>query len=144
MNELIALAADLKPEVIAITETWTNSSICDSYITIPGYKLTVRKDRSDTLDGRGGGILLYIKSNIICHEIPVPENLIQVAAARIYSSKNNLDIHVIYRSPNSSAENNTNINNYVRNTSENSIIVGDLNYPHINWNLMSGNSQATD
>ena len=144
MNELNALAADLKPEVIAVTETWTNSSICDSFITIPGYKLTVRKDRSDTSDGRGGGILLYIKSNITCHEITVPENLIQVAAARINSSKNNLDIHVIYRSPNSSTENNTNINNYIRNISENSIIVGDLNYPHINWELMSGNSQATD
>ena len=144
MNELNALAADLKPEVIAITETWTNSSICDSYINIPGYKLIVRKDRSDTLGGRGGGILLYIKSNIACHEINVPENLIQVAAARINSNKKNLDIHVIYRSPNSSPENNTNINNYIRSINENSIIVGDFNYPHINWELMSGNSHATD
>ena len=61
VDELKAVAIDIKPDVIAITETWTNSSITDYELNIPGYKLQSRNDRTDTAGGRGGGILLYTK-----------------------------------------------------------------------------------
>ena len=72
LKELKALSADLKPDMLAITETWTNGTILNSQLSIPGYNLIIRKDRADTTDGRGGGILMYAKSGLICHEIDVP------------------------------------------------------------------------
>ena len=80
IEELKAMAADLSPDVIAVTETWTNPSISSSYLNICGYKLIARNDRADTLNGRGGGIVVYVKSSITCHEIEIPPEIIQIAA----------------------------------------------------------------
>ena len=56
VDELRALVAMTKPDVIALTETWTNDSIGNDYLTISDYEIVVRKDREDTDRGRGGGI----------------------------------------------------------------------------------------
>ena len=58
-TELSLLAQRAKANVIAITETWLDSSITDSEVMIPGYNI-VRKDRS-TL---GGGVCLYVKDTL--------------------------------------------------------------------------------
>ena len=144
IEELKATAADLSPEVIAVTETWTNPSICSSYLNICGYKLVARKDRADTSNGRGGGIVVYVKSSIICHEIETPSEIIQVAAVQTKMTDHGLNIYVVYRSPNSSVENNIQINDFIRSVPANSIIVGDFNYPNVDWELMCSNGNATD
>ena len=46
-------------------------------------------------------------------------------------------LHVIYRSPNSSEENNQKLIEYINCVPENSVIVGDFNLPEINWNTLS-------
>ena len=83
ISELKATAYDLNPDIIAITESWANSSICNTQLAIPGYKLMCRKDRIDTSNGRGGGILVYAKTNSICHEIATPTDMVQSAAMQI-------------------------------------------------------------
>ena len=129
---------------MAITESWTNPSISDSFLSIPGYRLIARKDRADTSNGRGGGILLYAKSTVVCHELATPDNVVQVAALQAKLSDQNLNIYAVYRSPNSSPENNIQINQLVRDIPEKSIILGDFNYPHIDWELLTSNGHATD
>ena len=51
-----------QPDVIALTETWTNSDISDDFLSLDGYKLMERKDRKDTdrglcsMEGVGGRV----------------------------------------------------------------------------------------
>ena len=107
IDELRATAIDLNADIIAITETWMNDTISNPFLNIPSYKLVVRRDRMDTKDGRGGSILAYAKSNIRCHDISTPENIIQVAALQIRLDDQSLNVYITYRSPNSSDEKNT-------------------------------------
>ena len=44
-----------------------------------------------------------------------------------------LNVLLVYRSPNSSVENNLELASLVKNTKKNTIIIGDFNYPNINW-----------
>ena len=144
LQELKATAVDLKPDIIAITETWTNTDICNSFLNIPGYKIVIRKDRGDTTNGRGGGILIYARSTLICQEVSTPPDIIQTAATQVQLSDSSLNVYVVYRSPNSSTENNNKLNELLRTIPPNSIIVGDFNYPSINWDLLSGNGHAKE
>ena len=52
------------PNIIVITELWTNDSISDEYLIVGGYNIIERKDRNDTDKGRGGGILIYVRKDI--------------------------------------------------------------------------------
>ena len=60
INELRVIAANKNPDIIIITETWTNDAIGNDYLHLNGYIIIVRKDRTDTGGGRGGGIIAYV------------------------------------------------------------------------------------
>ena len=51
-----------KFDVVALTETWLNMSHCDRDVNVDNYT-HFRKDRTT---GRGGGILVYVLSDIPC------------------------------------------------------------------------------
>ena len=68
INELRSVAANIKPDIILINETWTHQDITNAYLHIKGYEISARKDRSDTLDGRGGGLLVYNRIGIALSE----------------------------------------------------------------------------
>ena len=61
LQELSAYAADEGPDFILLTESWCNPSINNTDLSIPGYQLEneLRRDRSDTLNGLGGGLIVY-------------------------------------------------------------------------------------
>ena len=61
IQELKLHVLDTNPDMITITETWTHSAISNDYLSIPDYYIAARHDRTDTLNGRGGGILIYVK-----------------------------------------------------------------------------------
>ena len=56
MGELRAVVDMEKPDIIALTETWTNECISDAFLSLDGYDMVERRDRTDTAGGRGGGI----------------------------------------------------------------------------------------
>ena len=64
VSELEAIASDMKPDIIALTETWCNSGITNAVLSIVGYELVpdLRMDRADTGGGRGGGLIVYARS----------------------------------------------------------------------------------
>ena len=64
MGEVKVMAAMVDPDVIAVTETWTNETIDNAYLKLDGYEIVIREDRSDTEKGRGGGILMYAKNRL--------------------------------------------------------------------------------
>jgi len=63
IGELMATAADLEPDLILVTESWCREDITNAYLDITGYELQadLRKDRTDTTNGVGGGLLVYAK-----------------------------------------------------------------------------------
>ena len=64
ISELKLFSADCMPDVIAITESWTNPNISNEYLKLPNYFIAARYDRNDTRDGRGGGILIYVNDRL--------------------------------------------------------------------------------
>ena len=60
ISELRLLFSKNKISIIAITETWLNSSINDEEVCIEGYCI-LRRDR---VFGQGGGVCLYIRNDI--------------------------------------------------------------------------------
>ena len=53
-------------EIILLTETWCNDQITDMFLKIPGYELQIdlRRDRMDTRNGKGSGLLVYAKNGV--------------------------------------------------------------------------------
>ena len=130
-----------KPMIIGLTESWCHKDIEDSEIAIDGYTL-FRKDR---LVGIGGGVLLYVSEDLKAESVPVLnshdfEDSIW-CKVRISPSKTLL-IGVCYRSTNSSHINNINLIDLLNKVTDlpdinQILIMGDFNYPGIDWENMS-------
>lgn len=67
-DELVVFASSIKPDVIALTESWLSSTIDDSQIAIPGYSHPFRHDREE--GRRGGGTCCYVRMEIPCVLVP--------------------------------------------------------------------------
>jgi hypothetical protein len=61
INKLSAVADDRKPDLVLLPETWCNTSTDNATLTIPDFnlELELRRDREDTGQGVGGGLLVY-------------------------------------------------------------------------------------
>ena len=70
LDELLVFANSAKPDIIALTESWTNDKISDQQIMIPGYSNPYRHDRSD--GRKGGGVCCYVKKEIPAFLIDIP------------------------------------------------------------------------
>ena len=70
LDELMVFAHSCSPDVIALTESWTNETVSDQQILIPGYSRPYRHDRSD--GRKGGGVCCYVKSTISSLPIHAP------------------------------------------------------------------------
>jgi Endonuclease-reverse transcriptase len=131
IDELSSVASDLRPDVILITESWCNNLITDAFLTIPGNELLqdLRRDRSDTARGRGGGLLVYAKTGLCVLSFDVVDSLFQYCKFKI----EDVTFYLVYRSPSSSQDSITELTDLVRNADKNCIFVGDFNLPEIDW-----------
>ena len=66
INKLTVTAEDLKPDLILIVETWCNDTVLSAALKIPGYHFEedLRRDRTDTGRGVGGGLAVYSKEGL--------------------------------------------------------------------------------
>ena len=138
IDELKSLVHTTNPDIVCITEAWTNSSISDHYLSIPGFQLVSRFDRNDTQNGRGGGILIYVKDYLKANQTSITCQFNQYAGIQIITNSGVLNLFVVYRSPNSTHENNEKLLALLREIKNPAIIVGDFNYPGIDWGSLSG------
>jgi hypothetical protein len=131
VNELNALAADLEPDLILVTETWCNKDITDAYLTINGYEIQqdLRRDREDTRDGRGGGLLVHVKQGL---KVLACDNIIAFHQHCKFEI-NNMTLHLVYRPPNSSHENLAQLENLIKSAGKNTLLIGDFNLPSADW-----------
>ncbi len=64
-EQLEHLLVNSNIDFLGLTETWLTRSSPEALIVMPGYDV-FRQDRDH---GRGGGVLLYVKSTIKCKQI---------------------------------------------------------------------------
>ena len=144
MSEVKAIMATLNPDIFAVTESWTNGDIGNDYLNIGGYELAARRDRNDTDRGRGGGILVYTKKNI---DLVVEEDntdFNQCLSIRMKFTDKNVNLHVIYRSPNSSKNNDEALVKWVKAMHGQNVLIGDFNLPDIDWTTGCAGGRGRD
>ena len=99
---------------------------------IIGYNLFLTN-----LNNKDRGIAIYVDNKLNCLQIDDFSAFNEHLALSIYGQTKNLNIFAIYRSPNSSIDNDKSLCNMINaacNKFKNDIIfVGDFNYPKINW-----------
>ena len=145
--ELQAIVDIYDPDTIGITETWLNCKISDNEYSIEGYHKPICQDRVDTKDSRGG-VLLLIK-NSINYVQNVPDNSIDYTNLVWIEVVNNDEkktvIGIVYRSPNSTENNNEKLYKCIQELSNrNLVIMGDFNYPNIDWNNLQTTHDGLD
>ena len=144
MDELRTTVAGEKPDVLALSETWTNENIGDGLIGIDGYELVVRKDRSDTEGGRGGGLVVYARRDICAWNVPVDTDFSQCVTIKVKCGREDFSIHSVYRSPNSNGENDKKLVEWVAAMNGTNILIGDFNLPDIDWATGTSGAKGRD
>ena len=127
--------ADHAPDIVVITESWPKNhrfSLNAVEIKIGGYKLF------HTPLGRGRGICTYIKENLPFKEVKIESNYEEYLALTMNLEKGEkLLVMAIYRSPNSSDDNNEQLIKLLDNINQtgytHQVILGDFNMPTIDW-----------
>ena len=82
----------------------------------------------------GEGVILYVKESIQAYEIKLESeaDYDEVVWCKIVSRNSKLTIGLVYRSPNINEEDNTKIQNAIKEVSKGEcIIMGDFNHGHI-------------
>ena len=142
IDELKHVSFDSKPDIICICETWTNSDTLNAFLSIDDYNIICRKDRTDTTNGIGGGLLVYAKKTLICKELTGDhfDQFNQCSAVDVkLQNGNNITVVLTYRPHNLYDEKDVTANNellckMIKSVPKQCVIVGDFNYSDINWN----------
>ena len=147
-EELQLLAEESEFDIVAITESWANSSVMDAELALDGFRM-FRKDRERDVEQMGGGVLLYIRNNIVVSELnEYRDRKCEAVWVRANGVKGRrICIGVCYRSPSANDEENDALLKMIRSVAEKEkslLLVGDFNYPRINWEELdvSGDEEA--
>jgi hypothetical protein len=127
-----------KPDIIGITESWARDDMGDSELALDGYVM-FRRDR-EKQNSRGGGVLLYVKSDIMAVERQDIKNekFKESVWCEIKSVARKMLIGVCYRPPASDEETDSGLFELIGKASkETAIIMGDFNF-HVDWENMTG------
>ena len=137
INELAVHTVDQQPDIILLTETWCNASVPDAALAIPGYHLEtdLRMDRTDTTNGIGGGLLVYTKLGlrILSTDKFKLNKFNQFCCFQVITKGEPLSLILVYRPPGSGHDNIEELCDIMRNLDNQSIVIGDVNLPEINW-----------
>ena len=139
-SEINDLVDAEKPHVLALTEFGASGAVMDSELGIEGYSL-YRGNHSDGKGGLGRGTALYISNSLNHSACPLFDDVeFDCSAWSVIklTSNNLLLVGVVYRSPNSSDQNNQNLLTILRIAAtakcSQLVICGDYNLPLIDWN----------
>ncbi len=140
-GKLLAYIATEEPDVIAITETWVNSSHLMSELSIVGYG-SFHKNREYK---RGGGVICYVKSTLSALKTDKQdaENYDSVYL-EISTKSNKIMITTVYRPPKAQAADDAALYEEIKSVIQNkqAVIIGDFNCPCINWPSMNGDQEG--
>lgn len=144
VNDLEATAYDINPDLILVTESWCHKNISESVLRICNYELIsdLRCDRQDTANGIGGGLLVYARKGLVVLSIDKKSDFNQFVSFKVLSDDCELNIILIYRPPSCSKDNNDKLCKIVEEAAKNTILVGDFNFPSIDWDNLTCDSRG--
>ena len=136
-----------KPHVILLTETKLTSEVLTSQFLDCGSYSVFRRDRHS---GRGGGVIILVRSDIWAEEVSHEkwEN-IEAIACRVKVGQRSLMLACIYRPPSASEETNRQVERAVLKmcdlAGDQILLCGDFNYKGIDWkNEMVAGADTSD
>ncbi|KAL4107986.1 hypothetical protein QTP88_018251 [Uroleucon formosanum] len=143
LNTLTPLLCTSGLDIIAFTETWLYPSISTSELNFSNYTV-FRCDRSslNSSSGRGGGVLIAVKSTLICKVLNVSVKSVEHVFVLINLGPNILILGCVYIPPLSpitfyeqffKAVNEL----FISNSRAKFVLLGDFNLPSLNWSLYS-------
>ncbi len=101
LNKLKVTSQDLNPDIIILTETWCNGTAENTTLEIENYKIEtdLRRDRSDTANGIGGGILVYSRQEIkiLPSDKHQHSKFNQFCTSSVVTQSEKLNVILIYR-----------------------------------------------
>ncbi len=144
--ELKARINTFQPDIIAITEVKaknpkTHYNLAE--FTLHGYTM-FSLNLSETA---GRGIIIYTKENLKATEVTLTNTYSEILLVKItYNISKTLHFGCVYRSESGSEDNNLNLLKAIREVCElhgdMTVIVGNFNLPHINWENWSTGSDS--
>jgi len=146
IDELKIVVSESDPDIVIITESWCNNNISNSLLKIEGLILCneLRLDRNDTANGIGGGLLVYVREGLTILSCDINYDFNQYCKFRVLTLSDVITIYLVYRPPSSGAENSSKLTDMLGTVENNAIIIGDFNYPGINWGLKSSTSNSRE
>ena len=138
LEELHNYAIEHNLQIIGIAETWLNSHVGDGEISINDFTM-YRKDRSCVKLGKGGGVLLYIHNSLFSSACTELNNFKSESIwCNVWLDKTTeIVIGVCYKSPNADVNEIDELFQSIKESVKKQvIIVGNFNYPGINWSLL--------
>ena len=113
-------------------------------INVPNYSIDndLRKDRQDTAAGIGGRLIVYVRNDVTIKALPCSNNFNQYCQFALLAHGENdpLNITLVYRSPNSTTENTSELAKLLENCAKKSLFIGDFNLPHMD--IINGTADA--
>ena len=122
------LVNDENPAIILICETWLNDS---HEFKLENFKVY----RRDRIDGNGGGVLICVRDDIPSEGVDI-HTVQEICFIRIKINSKIIKVGTAYRPPSQSIENTISFTNQMRDLlqyTSNYVVLGDLNFPGINW-----------
>ena len=142
------MAADKEPDLILITETWLNKNIQNCLLEPDNYYIepNLRLDRCDTVNGIGGGVIVYARNGLAILPCDNNNNFNQYCSFYTLDDGNKPDLKVtlIYHSPNSNDDNTELLCDLIEEipATTRNLIIGDFNFPHIKWDTFECNNKT--
>ena len=145
LQDIEVLSDQEKPDLILLTETWCNDRVSNCNLNICNYELIkeLRRDRTDTRDGIGGGLLVYAKKGlqILSHDNQIDFNQYVHFSLKTFDSP--VNIFLVYKPPSSNVNNQEKLCDLINSIPKNSVLIGDFNYPNIDWENNTADSNIS-
>jgi hypothetical protein len=127
VNELSCMACDINPDIILVTETWCNVGITDACRSLQGYELKseLRLDKRDTSARRGGGLVVYAKSDLTVLKLDQAARHSQLCKFSV----SDVAFYLVYRPPSAPADSLSELADIVKNSEKNCIFSEILTCP---------------
>uniref|UniRef100_A0A8C5PPB0 Reverse transcriptase domain-containing protein n=1 Tax=Leptobrachium leishanense TaxID=445787 RepID=A0A8C5PPB0_9ANUR len=142
MGELEVIAYTKQYDIIGITETWWDETH-DWAVNLNGYTL-FRKDRKHK---KGGGVCLYVNQDLKPNITQLESDEGNVESLWVNISLGNkqgsqLLVGICYKPPNIDNDEEEQLLEQIRKAAHHgsTLIIGDFNYPDINWDSGTSNS----
>lgn len=143
-DQILSLIDDSDTDVLALTETWLQPEIDTSEIFDTDSYNVYRHDRADK---RGGGVLLAIRKTIPSFSIDTNSGL-EITWAACFTPPGQILIGVCYRPPDFSNSFVEQLRNSIiaatqRCKFSSTYLLGDFNYPLIDWPNLSSSCRSS-